>query len=119
MQVYLQNESPANTVAIARVLDEAVKQHQKAEFKAFILFKPGDPAEAALVKLNAPGVGVASLQGEAMEALKLYKVSSDPRVKNTIILYRKRKAAETFVNLDCTQEAGRKTLLDAIARLSK
>ncbi|MCE7874751.1 hypothetical protein DYH09_30895 [bacterium CPR1] len=119
MQVYLQQESPANTVAIAKLLDEAVKQHQKVEFKAFVLFKPGDPAEAALVKLNVPGVGVASLQGEATEALKLYKISIDPRVKNTIILYRKRKAAETFVNLDCTQEAGRNKLLDAIARLSK
>lgn len=109
-------DTPANAVAFAKVLQAATQTHSKQGFKAFILLRPGDKAEAELVKLNAPNVGVAILDGEGAEGLKLYKISSDPKVKNTVLVYKDRTVVANFVNLDATG-AGAKTLSEAIAKM--
>lgn len=109
----MQGDTPANAVAFARTLQAAIDKHAKQDLKAFILIKPGDPVEAELVKLNEPGVGVAVLEGEGAEGLKLYKISPDPKVKSTVMLYQKRKVVQNFVNLDAAGK-GSKTLTDAI-----
>lgn len=118
MQVFLGNDTPANAVAFARALQAETQSYSKQGLKAFILLKPGDKAEAELVKLNAPNVGVAILDGEGAEGLKLYKISSDPKVKNTVLLYKDRVVVSNFVNLDATG-AGSKTLSEAIAKMLK
>lgn len=116
MQVFLQYDSPANAKAFATLLQAATKKHDKAGLKAFILVKPGDPAQATLVKLNAPNVGVAVLDEKGAEGLQLYKISSDPKVKNTVLVYKNRTVVNNFVNLDASG-SGAKALNEAIDKM--
>lgn len=47
---------------------------------------------------KADNVGLALLKGKSDESLQGYKISTDPSVKNTVIVYRNRKATAVFVN---------------------
>lgn len=116
MQVYLSGDSTANAVAFAKTLQASTQAHSKENLKAFILLKPGDPAQTELVKLNAPNVGVAVLEGEGADGLKLYKISSDPKVKSTVMLYKDRTVVQNFVNLEAAG-SGAKTLSTAIDKM--
>ncbi|MBX3171528.1 MAG: hypothetical protein KF760_29235 [Candidatus Eremiobacteraeota bacterium] len=47
---------------------------------------------------KADNVGLALLKGKSDEAIQGYKINTDPGVKNTVIVYSKRKATAVFVN---------------------
>lgn len=47
---------------------------------------------------KADNVGLALLKGKNDESLQGYKINTDPSVKNTVIVYRNRKASAVFVN---------------------
>ncbi|MFN8612091.1 MAG: hypothetical protein U0931_31390 [Vulcanimicrobiota bacterium] len=82
------------------LLSKATKSNEKAEFKSFVLFVQDDAAH--LRELNSAeksdNVGLALLKGASDEAIQGYKISTDPGVKNTVIVYRNRKATAVFVN---------------------
>ncbi len=65
-----------------------------------MLFVADDAAH--LKQLNsaekADNVGLALLKGKSDEAIGGYKINTDPSVKNTVIVYRNRKASAVFVN---------------------
>lgn len=82
------------------LLSKATKSNEKAEFKSFILFVQDDAAH--LKQLNtaekSDNVGLALLKGASDEAIGGYKINTDASVKNTVIVYRNRKATAVFVN---------------------
>ncbi len=47
---------------------------------------------------KADNVGLALLKGKNDEAISSYKINTDASVKNTVIVYRNRKATAVFVN---------------------
>lgn len=47
---------------------------------------------------KADNIGLALLKGPQDESLAGYKISTDAAVKNTVIVYRDRKASAVFVN---------------------
>lgn len=47
---------------------------------------------------KADNVGLALLKGTQDESLAGYKINTDPTVKNTVIVYKDRKASAVFVN---------------------
>ncbi|MEW6277640.1 MAG: hypothetical protein AB1758_03375 [Candidatus Eremiobacterota bacterium] len=105
MQVYLRNDHLANSQAFVDLLSRAVDKHRSAEFKAFVLLMPEDPAVEKLKPPQSDNVGIALLKGVGAEALELYKIN--PEVRNTVIVYRDRKVSETFVNLDVSRDGAR------------
>jgi hypothetical protein len=82
------------------LLSKATRSNEKAEFKSFLLFVQDDAQH--LKELNAAekadNVGLALLKGPSDESLRGYKINTDPSVKNTVIVYRNRKATAVFVN---------------------
>lgn len=70
------------------------------EFKGFLLFVQDTPDH--LKELNkaemADNIGLALLKGTQDESLAGYKINTDPAVKNTVIVYKQRKASAVFVN---------------------
>ena len=65
---------------------------------------------------KADNIGLALLKGSQDESLPGYKISTDPAVKNTVIVYKDRTTSAVFVNWT-PKEADR--LKAAIADVTK
>jgi hypothetical protein len=125
VQVWVNGDSMENVAKLASKLSAEMKENEKAEFKALIVFV-GEGDKAA--KAKAAGLALAKkegLKGLAMatisptnEAIKAYKINVAPSVKNTVLVYKNWKVVDKMVNLTA-DVAGLKTLDGAIATVVK
>lgn len=67
-------------------------------------------------KVKADNVALTTLKAND-ESLTGYKISADPKVKTTVIVYKQRKVTKVFVNFDAKKDAA--ALKSAIADASK
>lgn len=106
VQVWMNGASEKALEAYATDLDAQMALHEKEEFKALIvLVAPPGKADA----LKAEGLAVLKrhhLNRVAMatispdnEAVKAYRISLSPDVKNTVFVYRNWKVRDRMVNL--------------------
>ncbi len=118
VQVWLHGATPATVEAFATKLDAEMASHAKQEFKALIvLVAPNGTAPA----LKAEGLSILRKHGLSRvsmatiapdnEAIKNYKISLSPEVKNTVFVYRNWTVRDKMVNL--TPNAGGLKTLDA------
>ncbi len=106
VQAWVNGDDSKNVLPIAKSLSTAMKTHKDKEFKALVVFlaAPANVAKteaavrAAAKTPGTEGVGMAVLATND-EAVKNYSVNTSPSVKNTVIVYRNWKVADSFVNL--------------------
>lgn len=122
IQVWINHDNEANVAKLVKTLNDAVVSKRAKKLKAFFIFvdKDGASLEPKLValadKLKTPDVALAYL-GPDNEAVGDYKINLDPKVKNTVMLYRMREIKWQHVNLDAAKDA--KDLTRAIDELTK
>jgi hypothetical protein len=86
-------------------LSGEVTQHQKVEFKAFVFYLQGTPAQIKTIDKAAgvDNIGMGLLDGPKGESVALYKIN--PEVRNTVLVYKDRTVTARFVNLDLSKNA--------------
>jgi hypothetical protein len=126
VQVWIRNDSMKNVAALAAALEKATKSHANREFKAFIIFQslPKGVTEEAFTRQVAQiysqhklrNTSVSYLGEDRNEALEDYKISSDPKVRNTVLVYKNRRLDTKFVNFTADR-AGVAALNTAIRKV--
>ncbi|RYG26400.1 hypothetical protein EON82_03505 [bacterium] len=125
VQVWVNGDSLPNVAKIAKSLSAAMKENQKAEFKALVVFvAEGAQAESiknygvALSKRDGfSGIAMATISPKDA-SIKNYKINLSPEVKNTVLVYRNWKVQDKLVNLT-SDEKGLKTLEASIQSVVK
>lgn len=123
IQVWINKDDTANVEKLVKVLNNAVLAKRTKKLKAFLIFvdATGKAIEPKLTemanKLNAQDVALAYLP-PTHEAIGDYKINLDPKVKNTIMLYRNREVTWQRVNLK-SDDADLAALHEAIEKLTK
>ncbi|HZO88317.1 MAG TPA: thioredoxin family protein [Chthonomonadaceae bacterium] len=108
VQVWVNTDTMQNVAAIAETLERAVKANTGQKMKAFIIFMnaKGESTQALadrLRKLAADRkieqVALTYLPNSRHEAVAEYQINTDPRIKNTVFVYKARKVEAKFINL--------------------
>ncbi len=124
VQVWVNKEDAKTTAAITEAVNQEVAKSKK-NLKGFVLHVIKDKdskalAESAAKKAEADGlvkVAIATVE-PSNEAIANYKISLKPEVRNTVLVYSKRKIVASMVNLKgTTQDLGR--LRQALALAQK
>jgi hypothetical protein len=103
IQVWINNDDPANVEKLVTKLNVAMAGQKEKQLKAFFIFVDDSGAAISPMltrlaeKTKAQDVCLAYLSPKDA-AVKAYKVNLDPGVKNTVMLYRKRRITSKFVN---------------------
>lgn len=126
VQVWVNGDDMKNVAVVAKTLNDAVKKNSGSEFKAFIIVLT-DPANSKTVagdlqKLakdtGASDIGIAYLL-KTDSAVKAYGINLSSDVKNTVLVYKNKKVASKFVNLDLTGKTTRNAdLASAISQVT-
>jgi len=107
VQAWINSDDDKNVAALVAALEKVAKANADARFKAFVVFanpkrEAADAISARLKrigdKLGVEHVALAYLPGPDDPAVKGYGVSTDPKVRNTIFVYRNRTVDAKFVN---------------------
>lgn len=108
VQVWLSPDSQADAPKFAAALESAVTRHKKNDFKAFVMMMTmcdGCVSGAKTVAKADKNKDVAlTYISQKDDAIKNYKINLDKEVKNTVMVYKDRKIAKTFVNLKLDKE---------------
>ncbi|MBI3268631.1 MAG: hypothetical protein HYZ53_06385 [Planctomycetes bacterium] len=107
MQVFVNKDDAANVAAIGALLDRLVRENEKQELKGFVVSIGASDEFASIPekkKLDAIGWMVLDAEGKDSyqhDAAKKMGLNLDPKVKNTIFVYKgKGHTIKTkFVNL--------------------
>ena len=100
-------------------LNTAIKDHKKSEFEGFMLMMTMcddcvGKANKFASSTKAKSVHIALMPTDS-NSVKSYKISLDPKVKNTILVYKEKKVVAKFVNLTASKKDQEK-LKAAIAK---
>lgn len=103
------SETDQNEQGLVRLVSQAVEKQKKADFKGFLLFIKDDAnhLKALDQKQKADNIGLCLLKGPEDEAVRSYSINTDAKVRNTVLLYKNRKVARVFINLDPEKDAAR------------
>ena len=108
MQVWTNGDDIKNVVSISQFLDGRVAS-SKTEFRAFVINLSKSDADIEWTKKlvaesGAQRIGTAYLPiGDA--GVRSYRVNTAAEVKNTVIVYSKRKVKANFVNIKSDKES--------------
>jgi hypothetical protein len=124
VQIWVNNENPANVIAMGKALDKAMGTYSGAEFKGLIVVvsEPSgvqakmETAKRMVSEAGLTKVGVAVI-GSDSQAIRDYKINLDGTVKNTVFVYKDWVVKEKFVNMT-SDDAGIKSLNTAIGRIA-
>lgn len=118
IQVWINNDDPANVEKLVKTLNDAMASHKDQKLKAFMIFLSDDKKamESKLTaiadKTKSQDICLAYISPKD-EAIEAYKVNVDPSVKNTVMVYKRKRITTKEVNL-VADEKGMKTLQAAI-----
>jgi protocatechuate 3,4-dioxygenase beta subunit len=127
VQVWVNTDNTKNVGAIASALEKAVNEHSDKELKAFVIFiKPKEETDQAITKQledlaadkKLDKIGMAYIPGPKDEAAQGYQINTDPKVKNTVFVYKQKTVEDRFVNLK-GDDKGITSLNKAIANVLK
>jgi hypothetical protein len=108
VQVWINGDDESNTTAIAAALQSAVKKHSGSKLLGFVIFtnpgaEPGSAMTRRLERIAAAGkiekVALAYLAGPTDPAIRLYRLNTDERIRNTVFVYRQNRIVSKLVNL--------------------
>jgi protocatechuate 3,4-dioxygenase beta subunit len=122
VQVWVNGDSIKNIEPIAKVLNDRAAS---GNFKAFVVFlidaKNSDAFSKKLTEVaqkhNLNSVSLTWLD-KSSASVSQYKVNTDSKVKNTVLVYKDRKVTSKFVNLEANKN-GMKELNAAVAEVTK
>ena len=107
--IWVNTEDLATVAPIAARLERAITEKGAAHVRAFVIYMnpTGAPAKEVESRLAAfareaalSQVAVAYVPGPTDgKTSALYAINPDPRVKNTVLVYRKRRVRDKFINL--------------------
>ncbi len=122
VQVWVNGDSDENVSKLTASLSKAVDAHKDKELKAFVVMLTmcqGCEAKAKSVgeKTEHKNIGIAYLPNNDA-AVKNYKINVSSEVKNTVMVYKNKRVAATFVNLKADKE-GLEKLHAAIAGVTE
>jgi len=92
-----------------KVLNDAVQARKDKELKAFVMFVDanGKDLEPTILRLaektGAKDMPITTIAPDN-RAIRSYKVNLDPEVKNTVIVYIKKRVTDKFVNLKADEK---------------
>lgn len=109
VQVWINNDGTQNVTRIVENLEKEARQNVARHLKTFaVFFNPAGRSETAytagLKRLASTTrveyTSIVYLPNPQAEAVSEYKINTSPEVHNTVFVYRARKVAAKFVNLD-------------------
>ncbi len=127
VQAWINTDNEKNVEALIGALEKASAKYADQNFKAFVVFmnstrEGADAIKARLAKIgekhNLQHVALTFLPGPDHQAVKGYGVNTDPKVRNTIFVYRNRTVDAKMVNFEAN-EKGIAALHDAIKQVVK
>ena len=107
MQAWINSDDSKNVAALVATLEKAAKENASKRLKAFVVFinpakESAEIMEKRLAKLATSEkveiVALTYLPGPSDEAVSAYRINTDPKVKNTIFVYKNRTVDTKFVN---------------------
>lgn len=107
MQVWVNTDDVKNVTATVKSLEKSIATHADKELKAFVVFmnpksedaeKVADQLEKVATDAKSQKVALTYIAGPKDKAVQLYGINADPKVKNTIFVYKDKKTATKFVN---------------------
>ena len=83
-----------------KILSASVASHSQEEFKSWLIFVQDRPEHLKALNepVHADNMGLCLLKVADDEAIKLYNITVDRSIKNTVLIYRGRKVRAKFVN---------------------
>ncbi len=108
VQVWVNGDSEQNVVAIASNLDKSVKLNHSKEFKAFVVYANAehlpdhplrDQIAAIATKNKLNNVAMVVLPDFDKNSLQRNEINTDPKIRNTVFVYKDVKIRAKFVNL--------------------
>lgn len=127
MQVWVNTDDMKNVGALATALEKAMQAHSDKELKAFVVFVNSNADSPAVMTKNLEKlaadkkldrVALTYLSGPKDEAVTDYAINTDPKVKNTVFVYRHKQVDTKFINL-VAEPKGLKDLDTAIGNVVK
>jgi hypothetical protein len=123
VQVWVNGDSTKNVNALATTLSKAMKSYSAQEFKGLVVFlttpQTASKVEATVKETaknpSVSGVDLAVIDTKN-EAIEAYNINTTTDVKNTVIVYKNWKVANTFVNLTATDTAKLESAIAGIAK---
>ena len=125
--VWVNGDDRDNVVRIAAALDREIARRGPDRFRAFVVDMNPDGVsrkeiEQRLIELEASQrlhhVALAYVPSPTdAKSSRLYRINPNRAVRNTVLVYRRRRVTARFVNLEATP-AGVRPLLQAIASVS-
>jgi protocatechuate 3,4-dioxygenase, beta subunit len=120
IQVWINNDDSKNVETLVKTLNAAVQENKDKELKAFLIFVSDEDKKAVESKLSslAETTSVKDLPFTYVstkdKSVKDYKINVSPEVKNTVMVYVKKRITAKFVNLKA-DEKGLAELKSAIS----
>lgn len=127
VQAWINTDSEKNVEALIGALEKASRKYADKNFKAFVVFinpnaESAETLKSRLAKIgekhNIEHVALTFLPGPDHSAVKGYGINTDPKVRNTIFVYRNRIVDAKMVNFDAN-EKGIAALHDAIKQVAQ
>lgn len=124
VQVWVNGDDSANVGKIVSTLNKAMEANKAKEFKAMVVILAPAGKKGAYVSMvkgmisNLKQPTAVSVLEKNEDAVSAYKINTSAEVKNTVLVYKNWKVAETMTNLKA-DEAGVKSLNAAIAKIAK
>lgn len=107
VQIWIHLDAEENAASLAVKLQELIRNIRKEGKKAygFVIWTQGDAVKDKLVKLaeekKIEDIAICYLPDRQREAyLKLYKVEPSEKLRNIVFVYRDKRLAHKFINLN-------------------
>jgi hypothetical protein len=127
VQVWVNGDDESNVTAIATTLDKACAASHDKKLKAFVVYvnaahEPNTSLDKRLAAIAATSkiknVALTYVSGGDQVAVRDNEINIDPRVKNTVFVYKERKVRTKFVNL-VANKPGLEALETAVTQIVK
>jgi len=111
VQVWVNNDTPENVLAIEKTLQKAMDANKKAEFKALVVYVAPKSKHAELAKTIKAGaekngttaIGIALID-PSDDALDAYKIATSKDAKNTVYVYKDWVVKDTMHNFKADEK---------------
>jgi hypothetical protein len=127
VQVWVNGDDESNVAAIATTLDKACAASHDKKLKAFVVYvnathETNKTLDKRLEEMAATSkmknVALTYVTSADMMAVRDNEINVDPRVKNTVFVYKARKVSTKFVNL-VADKPGLEALETAVTQIVK
>ncbi|MEO8111108.1 MAG: hypothetical protein ABI594_13780 [Ginsengibacter sp.] len=120
LMIWINNPSLPAVSSFVTLLDNEMQKKGANNFRVFLMYmKPAAEQQDAAIKkltswttqMNIRNVAVTLVPSTTdATTAKVYNINSSPNIINTVFIYKKRKVADKFINIDYTQSSFEKIM---------